>query len=479
VSSGTWKWLIAVPATFFLFFFALTDVGLLGPDEPRYASIGREMAQSGDWVTPRLWDEPWFEKPALLYWMIAFANQVGLGDELAPRLPVSLLSVLFLYFYYRLLRSEFGGRAALFATVVLGTSAGWLAFSHLGVTDLPMAVTFSAAMLLGLRWFSTGEQRWLVGAAVLLGLAVLAKGLVPLVLALPLVWMGRARLRQCFRPLPLAAFFIVAAPWYVLCTLHNGSAFLEEFFWKHHFTRFSTGALLHEQPFWFYVPVLLAGLFPWTPLLVLLFKKSFYSDSRRRFFLLWVLFGLVFFSVSANKLPGYLLPLFPATAALLGVALAEARDARWVLAVTCLLLLLIPLISESLPRILMAGGISRAKMGGWHWGFAITYVLLAVIVWWAEEIGRRESALGILLLAVVLSVTYVKVRSFSSLDRLASGRPAWRRISTQTSSVCVDSLHRNWRYSLNYYSVTPLPDCAELLRPIRVQQLPGLPPFVH
>src|ERR1700740_2719460 len=103
---------------------------MLGPDEPRYASIGRAMAASGDWITPRLWGEAWFEKPALLYWMTGAGFRLGLGDDLAPRLPVALLSVAFLVFFYWALRREFGGRPALAATIILATSAGWLAFSY-------------------------------------------------------------------------------------------------------------------------------------------------------------------------------------------------------------------------------------------------------------------------------------------------------------------------------------------------------------
>src|SRR5947207_5372847 len=92
--------LLAIPLVYFLYFFSLSGVGLLGPDEPRYAAIGREMARSGDWITPRLWGEPWFEKPPLLYWMTGTAFRLGLGEELAPRLPVALMSVAFLIFFY-------------------------------------------------------------------------------------------------------------------------------------------------------------------------------------------------------------------------------------------------------------------------------------------------------------------------------------------------------------------------------------------
>src|SRR5579885_1405275 len=93
-------WLLAIPALCLLYFFGLSGAGLLGPDEPRYAAIGREMAASGDWITPRLWGEPWFEKPPLLYWMTAVGIRMGLGPELAARLPVAAIGWGFLVFFY-------------------------------------------------------------------------------------------------------------------------------------------------------------------------------------------------------------------------------------------------------------------------------------------------------------------------------------------------------------------------------------------
>src|SRR2546427_10539016 len=118
--------LLTLPVVFLLYFFNLTSVGLLGPDEPRYASIAREMARSGDWITPRLWGEPWFEKPALLYWMTGIAFRLGLGEDLAPRLPVAIVSVAFLAAFFWLHRREFGERAAAYATVIRRPTAGWI-----------------------------------------------------------------------------------------------------------------------------------------------------------------------------------------------------------------------------------------------------------------------------------------------------------------------------------------------------------------
>src|SRR5579862_10002586 len=110
---------LAIPCLCVLYFWRLDGMGLVGPDEPRYAAIGREMARSGDWVTPRLWGEPWFEKPALLYWMTSLGFGAGLGDELAPRIPVALWSIAFLVFFFWILRREFGDEAAGYATAIL------------------------------------------------------------------------------------------------------------------------------------------------------------------------------------------------------------------------------------------------------------------------------------------------------------------------------------------------------------------------
>jgi 4-amino-4-deoxy-L-arabinose transferase-like glycosyltransferase len=467
-----WAWLALVPAVYLLFFFGLTGVGLLGPDEPRYAAIGREMAQSGDWVTPRLWGEAWFEKPPLLYWMTGLGFRAGLGEELAPRLPVALLSVAFLWFYWRRLDREFGRRAAHLATAILATSAAWVAFSHVGVTDLPMAAAFSAAMLVCLPWIRAGDRRQLPAAAALLGVSVLAKGLVPLVLALPLIWMARRRWRDLLRPAPILAFLAVTAPWYLLATLRHGSAFLEDFFGKHHFARFFTGDLQHQQPFWFYLPILLAGLFPWTPLLAALFRMRLYADSRLRFLLLWILFGLVFFSASTNKLPGYLLPLVPAVCGLIGIALAEARTATWLLTASAALLALVPVVAGVLPEALLRG-LSRAQASGVPWFALLPVLAIAAAVWALERAGRRLVAVGVIASAVLGGVIYLQTIAFPVLDRTVSARGLWKQVAPLSGEVCVGDVNRGWRYNLDYYSGGPLPDCEEAPRPIRIRPGPG------
>jgi len=455
-------------ACYLLFFANLTAVGMLGPDEPRYAAIGREMARSGDWITPRLWGQPWFEKPPLLYWMTAAAFRAGLSEDLAPRLGVALLAVGFLFFYWRTLRREFGETPAFFSTAILATCAVWLGYSHIGATDLPVTAAFSAAMLLSLGWVERGDRRGLIPAAALLGVAVLAKGLLPLALALPVLWMGRSRLRDLLRPVPIVVFLLVAVPWYAVITAHYGSRFIDEFFWKQHLGRFTGGAVSHPQPFWFYGPILVAALFPWSPLLAPLFRKSLYKDRRRRLLLLWLVFGMVFLSASANKLPGYLVPLVPAAAALVGLALSESPWAPHLLAACALLLGLVPTIAAGLPDAL-AKGATHAWTGIVGWGAAAA-IVLAAGVWLMARAGHRKLAIGALVAATILGVLWIETQAYPALDRTVSARGTWRQVEAQRSQVCLGDVNRAWRYGLNYYSVTPLPDCRTSPRPVVVGQ---------
>ncbi len=445
----------SVVAVFFLYFFGLTRTGLIGPDEPRYAAIGRAMATTGDWITPRLWGQPWFEKPALLYWMTASGFKLGLGPDLAPRLPVALVSVAFLIFFFVVLRRQFGERAAWYSGLILATSAGWLVYSHVAITDLPMSAALAAAMFaIGVR---EPTFRSTLAAGVLLGLAILAKGLVPLALFIPALWFLRHRIRDLAILFGVAA--LVAAPWYVLVTLRNGTPFLEDFFWKHHFGRFLTSALQHGQPVWFYVPVLLAGLFPWVPLLALLFNRQLYRDRRAQFLLAWFAWGFLFFSASRNKLPGYLLPLLPPIAALLGIAAAEVRakspQIMVVLAASAALLGLVPSIQHSLPQMLTAG-LSRTPL---HLSLWTILLALAIGLGCAacEKAGSRSLAVSLVALYTTIVVGILVWRIYPDLDRQVSGRVFW--VSHGASITCVPPSTRSQRYGIDYYAGQHLPDC--------------------
>jgi 4-amino-4-deoxy-L-arabinose transferase-like glycosyltransferase len=459
LSGLPWKHAVALPVIAIIFFYGLTSIGMLGPDEPRYASIGREMARSGDFVTPRLWGEPWFEKPALLYWMIAAGYRAGLADEAAVRVPIALMSSGFLFLFFHRLRREFGEKAALYATAVLATSAGWLAYSHVAVTDLPLAATFAGAIVLFLPWVRSGGRRGLIIGGLLLGFAVLAKGLVPLVLAIPVIWIARRRWVDLL--MMAGACIAVAAPWYVLCWMRNGQVFVDEFLIKHHFGRFVSQELQHVQPWWFYIPVLLGFLFPWTPAIVLLFRREEYRDNRKLLLASVAVWGFIFFSASTNKLPGYILPVMPLIAALIGIRFAEVRPVPAILSVSALLLALVPVAAIVLPSALLqglsrsTGGLSAAAVPSATGG-----LLLGIICWWAESRGKRGLAVGLVFIAMVVSVAEIKIRIFPEIDRIASARGVWRNMQASGDVSCAPAAPRSIKYGLNFYAGHELPECS-------------------
>lgn len=444
--------LVAVLAV--VYFYGLTSTGMLSTDEPRYAAIGRAMAHTGDWVTPKLWGQPWFEKPPLLYWMTGLATKAGLGTEAAPRLPVALLGFGFVVFFYFWGRREFGPAEALYATAVLATSAGWLTYSYVAVTDIPMSVFFCAALLLSFEWIEGGEgsplRAIIVGA--LLGLAVLAKGLVPLVLYAPVLWPMRRRLAHL--ALIGGVCLIVAAPWYLECTLRNGTVFLYDFFWKHHFERFGTPALQHVRPVWFYVPVLLGAVFPWTPLIVLA-GPGLFRDARLRFTGWWLLYAFAFFSASTNKLPGYLIPLLPSCALVLGLALGWARRTRVPLYLCALLLAAMPVAAAMLPQAIEVG-LTRTPLRGFDLRWTVIFALAAIGPLWLEIRSWRTQALALAAVLACGAYLYAKVTVLPATDRV---RPFYRAHANWLDGVCFQDVDRDARYVLQYYAGREFPDC--------------------
>ena len=434
-----------------LYLANLTGMGMVSADEPRYAEIGREMAASGDWVTPHLWGAPWFEKPALLYWMTGAAFRAGFGPDLAPRLPVALLSLAFLVFFWARLKSEWGGETAWYGAAMLATSTGWLAYSHTAVTDLPMSAFFSAAVMLA----ASANPRW-IACGVCLAIAALGKGLVPLALFVPVLAMNLAAKET--RPsvgrgiAASVAFLAVALPWYVLCTVRNGAEFPRVFFVQQTFGRFNSDALQHAQPWWFYAPAGLLLLYPWFPLLG--FLKRAVSDHRTRTLAALLIFGFLFFSAMKNKLPGYLLPLLPAACALMAIGYVRAGRPAWAPAAAISLLGLLPVAAKVVPEAL-ASGIRRAHFGGAAIALpvAVAIGIALVIVFTARGLYRQLIA-GSLAAATLL---WFQFAVFPAIDRAASARPLWR----ENHPDCAPRMSRSLLYGLEYYAGRSLPPCEQ------------------
>ncbi len=233
-----------------------------------------------------------------------------------------------------------------------------------------------------------GHPWWISGwiAGVLLGFAVLAKAFLPVALFAPVWLIARGK-----RLAIAAGAILIAGPWHLLVWLRNGSAFWDVYFWQQQVGRFNSPALHHGQPFWFYVPVLLLGLFPWTPLFALVARRETYDDVRVSSLAIWLALAVIFLSVFANKLPGYLLSLLPAVAIVLAVALDKAPKQEWWIAACALALILLPSAAAGLPDAFLSGA-TKAK-----WPFhpaGLLFVLPAAAVWWMA--WRKMTALAVL-----------------------------------------------------------------------------------
>jgi 4-amino-4-deoxy-L-arabinose transferase-like glycosyltransferase len=439
-----------------LYLLDLGGVGFISTDEPRYASIGREMARSGDWVTPKLDGAAWFEKPPLLYWMTAAGHVARLPDEWAARLPIALLSLAFLLLFFYIIAREFSPKTAIAAVTILATSAGWLAYSFGAVTDLPMSALLGAAMLVTLF-----EKRSWSGfaAGALLGLAILAKAFVPLVLFAPVFLIARGK-----RSAIAVGCLAVAVPWHILCFLRNGHAFWDEYFWRQQVSRFFTPERQHVQRWWFYIPVLLAGLFPWTFLVALMARRSTYTDIRIRYLGAWLLYGFVFFSASQNKLAGYLLPLLPGIAVLLAVGIDQANERSkivpWLLAASTASLIVLPSVVLAMPDAMLSGVARTHITFALGLPFFLIAALFASAVWWLSWSGKPSLAMLAAGMAVVFGVAYFKGAAFPDLDDRVSVRGFWRTHHIDAAEgPCVDNVGRAWEYGLNYYAERPIRAC--------------------
>jgi 4-amino-4-deoxy-L-arabinose transferase-like glycosyltransferase len=182
-----------------------------------------------------------------------------------------------------------------------------------------------------------------------------------------------------------------------------------------------------------------------------------------------VTIGFVLFSASSNKLPGYLLPLIPAIAILMGIRLAAIKNARFYLMSVALLLILIPITGEILPRAMLVGLSKVHPTTGLYW--LPLAVVLALGILRLENQGSRRAAITLLGTVILLGVIYLKISVYPRLDSTASARYVWRRIQGVRDQTCVGDISRSWVYGLNFYSVTPLPPCSS--GSFRVQLIPG------
>ena len=332
-------------ATAVVYFYGLGRAPLVGADEPRYAQVAREMYERGDAITPTLGGYTWFEKPALVYWAAAAGYKMFGVAEWTARLGVALagwLTVLLVGWMGKRVEEREGAAASwlqLSAGAVAATSAGLIVFSRGVNFDVFVTMTVACALAFffaaELESAPGAKRRLLAGFYAGMGAALLAKGLIGVVLPAGIVavyYLLRRRWPDVWKSalwgLPLTV--AVAAVWYAPVIARHGWTFVDEFFVKHHFARYLSNKYHHPQPFWFYLAIIPALMLPWSAFLgagiAHVRRWNWRTDDAhgklRLFALAWVLFPLLFFSASGSKLPGYILPVLPGAVLLVGDRLA-------------------------------------------------------------------------------------------------------------------------------------------------------------
>ncbi len=317
-----------------VFFLFLGSRPLSNPDEGRYSEIPREMVASHDYITPRLDGVKYFEKPPLLYWISSAAFHAWGFNEWTARLGVALFAALGTLLVFLAARTQFDRETGFWSATVLGTCLLYYGLSRVALLDLPMAVLMAAVLFafqIAIERPASVLRRWLfwfMYAA--MGLAVLTKGLIGfllpgLVMAVWITLLHRWKSLHPFYPFSGSAILLaIAAPWHVLAARANAD-FLYFYFVHEHFLRFTTNLHDRYQPWWYFLPVLLVGFFPWTLFLaqaVAAHLRGGWTARHRQalawFLVLWVVLVMAFFSKSQSKLIPYIAPVFPALAVLIG-----------------------------------------------------------------------------------------------------------------------------------------------------------------
>jgi 4-amino-4-deoxy-L-arabinose transferase len=426
----------------FTFFLGLGRQAITDADEAFYAEASREMVESGDWLTPRFNYQNRWEKPVLYYWLTSATYLVTGSTESAARSWSALSGVGLALLVWGIARRATGRQdVAWLAAAVVATSFGYFSIARAALPDLPLTFCITLGIWAALRAVDAAGSRragpfgpaaamkWWMLAGVGAGAGFLMKGpvalVVPAIVLLPIAWRERRRIRVDVRGIVVAALIAAAIglPWYVAMWLEHGNAYLQSFFVADNLERFTTERFNDARPIWFYLPVLLGGLMPWSVYLVA-FGLDALARARRRTLrlddtdwrlLLWAILPILFFTVSIGKQPRYILPVLPPLAVFVARGIVERMGSQrdrllaagtWITALIYALLVLVsirmePLFISAYPRATWIGvclGCAAIATAGvaatWSWRFlplvsSAAGALVLVAVWFGALAGIR------------------------------------------------------------------------------------------
>lgn len=451
----------------------LGDRKLANPDEGRYSEISREMAETGDFVTPRLNGLKYFEKPPMQYWASAISFKLFGESEFSARLYTALCGLgcilLIAFLGWRLYDAETG----MIAAFVLLSSPYFAAMNEIVTLDTGLAFWMTLAMTGFLMSQSVADdkhrKRWLWLGWAATGGAVLSKGLVGLVFPAATVFiygLATRDWRLWFRLEWLrggAIFLLVTAPWFILVSLRNPE-FPQFFFIHEHFQRFLSDGHRRTEPWWFFFPILFVGFLPWMVALIPAGWKGWRETpiagspshfKPLQFILIYSLFILLFFSKSSSKLPAYLMPFFPVLALVVARFLAtfDLRKLSW------MVLPIVPLGAIGIYAAYIAPSkrarydISRQlydEMSIWLMAAAAAIAVVALVGFLLMRWQRRWSAVLVIAMGNMVAIELIE-RGYDEISPLQSGYAVAESIRPHLAPETRLYAVQNYDQSLPFY----------------------------
>jgi len=348
--------LIVLVSGIILFILDLGKTGLVDETPPLFAAAARAMSESGDWLTPKVNGMFRFDKPPLIYWLMGFFYSLPKNEiwdsfgTVSARLPSALGSLFLMLMIGDTLFCwpQKGDRQFLtpiVASLGFALSPLIIIWSRTAVSDALLTGTLGISLLLFWRRMASENNDKCISAWVFLGFAILTKGPVAFVLATLTItsflfiqkdW--RSLLCKINPKKGLLITMLISVPWYILELIKEGKPFWDNFFGYHNFQRYTSVVNNHAEPFWFFLYLMILGSLPFTPFLYHGIFKAFknflkslkesckVSETLFTYSLCWLISVLIFFSISATKLPSYWLPAIPAAAILISNSFISLKN---------------------------------------------------------------------------------------------------------------------------------------------------------
>ena len=416
--------LIVLVCGIIIFILGLGTTGLVDETPPLFAAAARAMSESGDWITPKVNGMFRFDKPPLIYWLMGFFyslpnNEIwdSLGT-LSARLPSALGSLFLMLMIGDTLfcwpqKGDGKFLTPIVASLGFALSPLIIIWSRTAVSDALLTGTLGISLLLFWRRMASENNDQCISAWAFLGLAILSKGPVALVLATltiaSFLFTQKDWKTLLYKIKPKKGFLVtilISVPWYVLELIKEGKPFWDNFFGYHNFQRYTSVVNNHSEPFWFFLYIMILASLPFTPFLYHGIFKAFIdffkslkescnvSETLYTYSLCWLTSVLIFFSISATKLPSYWLPAIPAAAILISNSFINLKNSNksyfylWIFNILILFGVSIsfffsniwlssindPEMPNLVPELISSGIIFKAKL------FFVSFTLFAIIL---------------------------------------------------------------------------------------------------